>query len=223
MSDTNPANVTDGVGNLVKCDENGLLLQAAPGENINLITSEGGEVIANGTPVGGGGVTSFNGRTGAVLPESGDYDAADITGLDAAIEANSPVQVAKIVITAADLNAIGSTPIQLVAAPASGSILVPLSVTFALVAGGTAFAPGSQVLSVFPDSGSAAEPWFKSGDLTGFIDQSTDQVQQGVEADEVTLGVATGALMLGTVASGNILDGNGTLNVFVTYAVVVNP
>jgi hypothetical protein len=30
---------------------------------------------------GSGGVSSFNGRTGVVLPQSGDYDASDISGV----------------------------------------------------------------------------------------------------------------------------------------------
>ena len=40
---------------------------------------------------GGSGVSSFNGRTGAVSPASGDYAIADVTGLQTALDAKAPL------------------------------------------------------------------------------------------------------------------------------------
>jgi hypothetical protein len=64
MADNKPANVADGYGNRMQVDENGILVQAAPGENINLVTSEGGEAFLNGTSLGSGGGGTPGGTPG---------------------------------------------------------------------------------------------------------------------------------------------------------------
>jgi hypothetical protein len=88
MSDSKTTgNVIDGFGGRLQTDETGVELQAAPGKNINLITTDGGEVQANGSPIGAGGVTSFDGRSGAVVPEANDYSNVPDLELDDGVSA----------------------------------------------------------------------------------------------------------------------------------------
>lgn len=47
-------------------------------EELKKIESSGGSTVS--------GVTSFNSRTGAVVPEEGDYDISKITGLQSALD-----------------------------------------------------------------------------------------------------------------------------------------
>jgi hypothetical protein len=83
-------NLADGFGNGVVFNETGMEIVAAPGKNLNLVTSDGGELTANGEPITGGGVTSFNSRTGAVVPESGDYSYSEISGTPVFADAEVP-------------------------------------------------------------------------------------------------------------------------------------
>jgi hypothetical protein len=49
-----PQNVVDGAGNLISLEgESGILIAAAPNANINIETSENGEVFVNGSPFAG--------------------------------------------------------------------------------------------------------------------------------------------------------------------------
>lgn len=79
--DTNPPNNTPPVlktNDVNNPTQNVLNLKA--GTNMALTPDGLGGVVFDAT-VGGGGVASFNGRTGAVSPVAGDYGITDITGL----------------------------------------------------------------------------------------------------------------------------------------------
>jgi hypothetical protein len=80
--ETNSANVVDGFQNSVRLNEDGLVLTATPGEDLQLETSDGGQVLINGSPVATGGVDSWNGRTGIVVPEANDYTNVPDLSLD---------------------------------------------------------------------------------------------------------------------------------------------
>jgi len=73
------ANITDGQGNQVTLDgRNGIIIQVAPGADLEILVSGGGFATINGADIdtggGSGGVTSFNTRTGDVVPEQEDYE-----------------------------------------------------------------------------------------------------------------------------------------------------
>lgn len=80
MSDNQ--NLADGFGNAVVFNETGMEIEAAPGKNLNINSSHGGQVLINGLAPSTGGVASFNGRTGVVVPEANDYTGITNLSLD---------------------------------------------------------------------------------------------------------------------------------------------
>ena len=57
-----------------------------------------------------GGVTSFNGRVGSIVPEAGDYAVQDISGLSTALSAKADTSSLKAVATTGDFNDLTNKP-----------------------------------------------------------------------------------------------------------------
>jgi len=77
MSNLTTRNVVDGFGNRITLDETGITVQNAKGDGFH-IAPNGTMTALGATTFPSGGVTSFKGRVGAVVPASTDYDDASL-------------------------------------------------------------------------------------------------------------------------------------------------
>lgn len=79
-------------------------------KKINFVTSDttSSGFTRNGSSIGGG-VTSFNGRTGAVSPASGDYTAAMVSAVPTSRTVNGKSLSSNISLTASDIGALSSS------------------------------------------------------------------------------------------------------------------
>lgn len=125
------------------------LAQALANEKQDKLTGTQGQVVGfdedgNAVPQAAPntGVTSFNGRTGAVTPQSGDYTAADVGAVPTTRTINSKPLSSNVTLTAADVGAgtpATSTTVTLNASGWTGSA-APFSqqVSCSIVAANTA-------------------------------------------------------------------------------------
>lgn len=164
-------------------------------------------VASDGDTVGGKAMKS--GLVGDVIPillhAAGDSDAA-------------PMLYADLAVTSAELLALFTTPLSVVAAPGAGKAVVPVMAQAYLDAG-TAYngigADEDLVLRYTNASGAIA----LTIETTGFLDQATDQ-HRVVHGPSVAFApVANAALML-HMTTGNIATGTGTLAIRVWYRIL---
>lgn len=90
--DSDPSKVDVGgytKGDVLAANAAGNLTPVPIGTNTEVLTADSAETegVEWAPSAGGGGVTSFNGRTGVVVPAAGDYAVADVTGLTAQLAA----------------------------------------------------------------------------------------------------------------------------------------
>jgi hypothetical protein len=175
-----------------------------------------------------------------LLPDYGtdaDLSAAEnLTAIDAAIAAlqggggggggaGGAVQIATVTVSSAELLALATTPIQLIAAPGAGKVIAPFMFAMQYKAGSTPYtlAGGDPELSIYP---AAAGPNLGpvGFNATGLVTAAVDTV--AYQADAASTNIARTNLddqpwNLGLGDRGRPLTlGDGTLVVTVYYAIL---
>lgn len=128
----------------------------------------------------------------------------------------SPVRVARVTLTSAQVLAIFTTPVQIIAAPGAGKIIFPTSASVNYVAGATPYTDhgGSLLLQ-------NGANWFSFATL-GFWDQAASQIYMNGSLAFQQPAVSTFAnkqLQI-TQSTANPTLGDGTLVVTVEYRIV---
>lgn len=172
---------------------------------------------ANATPLTAQGPINFiNGANLSVSNPSAGVVKLDVTGLAATI-----VQSATTLLTTAQLLALKTTPVQLVAAQGAGTLIVPLRTIFEFVPATVAYATVSTAdLAVYADTTKATDT---TGDSTGLLDQTAKcfEYVKPAAANFFTTDAHSDnkALMIANVGAANYTAGDGGLNVTVYYTV----
>ena len=124
----------------------------------------------------------------------------------------------EIELSSAEILALFTTPKALVGAPGSGKILELVSCFLAYDYGTTEYTPGSagDLQVKYTDGSGAAASTTRA--VTGFIDQTSDQLSLLDKLEATTVAVVNAALVL-TLATANPTLGNGLLHAKVTYMV----
>jgi hypothetical protein len=223
MSDKNPLAYTGRVSGSTKQQgdvqfnatqfsvTDGVVTLAGGGLAIDTVAGDSGTA----TPTAAGLLTIAG---GASITTSATSNTATI-----ALDATVPQQ-AQVTLTAAEVKALATKPIELVAAPAAGKALVFLGATFKLVYGSEVFAEAGDNLGIkYTDA--AGVQVSATIETTGFIDQSANTYTSGIAANDAIV-VATGAeakaLVLDNLnanITGNASN-DSTLVVSVLYRVV---
>jgi hypothetical protein len=153
-----------------------------------------------------------------------DFD-ANMSAIDSAVGAlqggggNGAIQTVSVTLTASQINNLGNTPIQLVAAPGAGKVIVPISISVKYTKGSAAFSISNGQGNFTLQAGTT----WANVNMSGFIDQSsnqfasypTSQVQSG--ATEFENQALTVGNNWGNTASG----GSGsTATIVVAYMVI---
>lgn len=133
---------------------------------------------------------------------------------------SSPYVSASVTLTASQIIALGTTPIQVVAG-VSGTYLSILQVILEYTAGTTVFTTTSGALLVgVGTAGTLASGYTQNA--SGFLNQSASQVSDSAGVNIATLAPAATASVSGqgiyiTGQTWNVTNGNGTLKVAVIY------
>lgn len=172
-----------------------------------------------------------------VLPDYGtDADLAaaeNLTAIDAAIHslqgsgggASGAVQIATVTVSSAELLALGSAPVQLIAAPGAGKIIAPFMFVLQYKFGTTAYtlAAGDPSLSIYPAAAGPNQGPVGFG-ASGLVTATVNTLVY--ESDAISNNIPrtnweNQAWNLGLGDAGRPLTlGDGTLVVTVFYAVV---
>jgi hypothetical protein len=196
------------------------------------------------------GVTSWNARTGAVTPQTGDYTVSQVTGAaplaspaltgvptapTAALgtsttqiatcqfvqqTGNTPVLSASVTLTSAQLLALHGTPITLVPAPGAGVVIYPTQIVLEYKYGTVAYTiNGDSIILDYNNAGSALKQTFAE---TGFFDQTASQIGflDGVVARAALTVAANQPFTIGASGGSDMTLGNGTLVVYIYYALI---
>jgi len=181
-----------------------------------------------------GQVSTLTGDSGTATPAVGNISlttsedlVSTASGSDVAfsLAANrTTVRFADVTLTATQVKALATTPIQLVAAPAAGNTLLFMGALFKLNYGGTnVFSEAGDNLGIKYTDAAGVQV---SGTIesTGFIDQSADTYTNGVPAADAIVAASAAeaqALVLdnlGNNFAGNAADDN-TVSIRVYYQV----
>jgi hypothetical protein len=135
---------------------------------------------------------------------------------------------ASITLTAAQLKTLLGTPIQIVAAPGVGKMLLPLQCVYQYKYITPAYTIGTnEEINIFPQGGNPFagnfNQWFSNFSATGLLDQTHNVVFAPGTASQTTDVQSiyeNKALMVGRSGSAEWTNGNGTLTVTLIYAVV---
>lgn len=129
---------------------------------------------------------------------------------------DSPYASAEVSITSAQVLALATTPITLVAAPGAGKVLQFLGATLILDYGTATYTESSDNLTInyTDESGLTVSEVIE---CTGFIDATTDKMITAVPVKDIIL-VANAALVLSN-ENDNFAVGDGVLRVKTLYAV----
>ena len=228
MADNNPANITDGVGNKVKCDENGVLISAAPGENINVVTSDGGEVYINGSTVS---PPSFevNGTPNIDQSLVNLVSGAGITVTDEgagevsiAVSGGGGATILKsvVMLTAAQMLALNTVPVDVVPAGGAGKYInvVSIALEYKHVTTGYSVVGSDQGANfLFPSENAGP---YSIVAWIGFIDQFANQIGNALAIDDGVGNWAAAAAInapLQLVSNNLLTTGDGTLTTTVYY------
>lgn len=130
----------------------------------------------------------------------------------------SEVEVA---ISSSDLLGIRATPKQLVAAPGAGKVVEFVGGVLLLDATATAYVESNDNLAVKYTNGSGVQV-SETIEMTGFIDQTTDQftnIQPAVNTIVAKAGCENQALVLHGIGDGEFTTGTGVVRAKIAYRV----
>jgi len=196
------------------------------------------------------GVTSFNTRTGAVVPATADYTVSQVTGAAPLASptftgvpsgptaaqgtsttqlattqfvqqaGNSPVLFALVSLTSAQLLALNTTPITLVPAPGAGVAIAIFAIYMEYKYNSVVYTINGATLQF--DYNNAGSALKTTFAETGFFDQASSQL--ALIAPATVHGALTVAAnqpyTLGATGGSNMTLGNGTAGLFVYYTLV---
>lgn len=177
------------------------------------IRKHGGLVDVN--KLGGVEITPFAGQGIAVVGPLTVTGAITQTG---AVTQNGIVkQTVVVALTAAQIIAMGTTPVSLIAAPGAGKCVIVDNITFKMTTTATAFTGGGAVEFRYTDaSGAKVAADIAAAVVTGGAGVSFTNVR-GIEAS--LTGVANAAIVI-TNATAAFAAGTGTASLAIDYHVV---
>lgn len=196
------------------------------------------------------GVTTFNSRSGAVVPVSGDYGVAQVTGAAPLASPSltgtptaptasigdsstklattqfvqqaglSPTIFASVTLTSAQLKALNGTPITLVAAPGVGFVIYPIQIVLEYKFVTTAYTINGATLLL--DYNHANGVFKQVPPETGFFDQGSSQISflEGVIAKGGLTLVNNLAFTISGVGGTDMTLGDGTAVVYIYYVLI---
>lgn len=171
--------------------------------------------------------TSYTGRVRASTTNLGDaeFNSAQFSLVDGKVSlASDTVEVATVSITSAQVKALETTQITLVAAPGAGKMLKFMGAVLKLDYGSNVFAEAGDNLGIKYTNASGVQV-SNTIETTGFIDQSADTYTNAEPATDVIVAASAcenKALVLdnlGSAITGNAAN-DSTLEVSVQYRVV---
>ena len=198
-------------------------------DSTDFSVADDGKVSLSGT----GAMEGLAGDSGTAAPVSGSITIAGTTNEINTVGSGSSItlsldeaipQTASVSLTAAEIKALATTPIQLVAAPGAGKVAIFMGASLKLVAGSEVLAEAGDNLGIkFTDaSGVQVSATIES---TGFIDQAANTYTSSIPANDAIV-AATGAenqaLVLDNLGSnftGNASN-DATLEISTLYRVV---
>lgn len=203
---------------------------AAAGESIDICLVGIAEVVCGGNVTRGNSLTADStGRAvvastgniigGKALMSGVENDIIPILVHAAGDSDAAPLLYADLAVTSAQLLALFTTPLSLVAAPGAGKAVVPVMAQAFLDAGATAYdgiASGEDLVLRYTDASGAIALTIET---TGFLDQASDQ-QRVVHGPATAYAPAANAALMLHMSTGNIATGNGTLKVRVWYRIL---
>lgn len=135
-------------------------------------------------------------------------------------QSGGQVQVASVTLTSAQLLHLKATPVQLVPAPGPGMVINAISATLQYKAGTIPYTgPGGNGIAISVPGESSS---FLVGPAVGFIDQSTDHINQLSPGGPVfsRANAENAALIIRNNDAGEWSGGDGTVIVTVYYTIV---
>lgn len=177
------------------------------------IRKHGGLVDVNS--LGGVEITPFAGQSLAVAGPLNVTGALAVTG---AVTQNGTIkQTVTVALTAAQLIAMGTTPVSLIATPGTGKCIIVDNISFKMVTTATAFTGGGAVEFRYTDaSGTKVTADVAAAVITAAVGTSFTNVR-GIEAS--LTGVANAAIVI-TNATAAFAAGTGTTTLVIEYHVV---
>jgi hypothetical protein len=133
--------------------------------------------------------------------------------------ADSVLQTATVTLTAAQVNALFTTPISIIAAPGAGKLTQVTSCALQYNYDTTAFTIGSATNLALKYTDASGTSATTTAAVTGFLDQTADELRVLPLASSAYEPVANAAVVL-TLAGANVSAGVGTLVVTVAYRVI---
>jgi hypothetical protein len=177
------------------------------------IRKHGGLVDVN--KLGGVEITPFAGQAVGITGPTNITGALAVTG---AVTQNGTIrQTVTVALTAAQIIAMGTTPVSLIAAPGSGKCIIVDNISFKMVTSATAFTDGGAVEFRYTNaSGAKVTADVAAAVITAGAGTSFTNVR-GIEAS--LTGAANAAIII-TNATAAFAAGTGTAQLVIDYHVV---
>jgi len=196
------------------------------------------------------GVVTFNGRSGAVVPQTGDYAVANITGAaplaspaltgtptaptpsigDSSSKLAttqfvqqaglSPTIFVAVQLSSSQLLNLHATPVTLIAAPGAGFALSLLDCMLHYKYNSTAYTINGDSIKL--DYNNAATAFALTFSEAGFFDQTSDQFKffNGTTANGARTLVENEPFTIGAAGGSNMTLGNGTAVLYINYTLI---
>jgi hypothetical protein len=123
-------------------------------------------------------------------------------------------------LTAAQLQRLKGSPVQLVPAPGAGNIILDISQQFQYKFGTTRYTVSDGKFSIYLSSSNSAGFYLNAA---GFLDQTSSQVASGANSGTSPTPLSSAEnspLMVRSVGSDEFADGDGTVTITVYYTVM---